>query len=361
MKRLHHLLIISIAIQFAFSTQASLANQEKEKPDQKQKTTKKSSIKPQSKPEFYPLPNGAPGIMDQKMKDFLESTSNFPSQKSLDSMLANVTHIKVLEDKHVVTIEDPAQIASFRRCLTIEEDKNSFFHCMCFGNPQIKLFNGKQEIAHLSCQHGFGLRWENGWKWDARLVHGEQLTNWLAQNGATQLKTEVSEAQEQKEQSERDWEKWKSATPLALRDFVEKQRDTDSDTSKENSPKYIKQWDAMNSSYKSTDEKILAVLRWYGSKFGEWSGYPGYETLPANMLLDFDTATIVKALKSRQLDEAELEGAARFFSSWQFSTKRKNGVSELPEDIKSSLLTHSLKSKEEFNRIHAKNTFGEKK
>ncbi len=326
----------------------------------------------EEKPDFYPLPNGN-GIMDQKMKDFLESKESDPTQKKLDEMLKHVDKVSVEElhpKKEIFSTSDPKQISSFKDSLKISEDPQTFGHCMCYGDPQIYLYSGGKRIAHLSCQHGFAIRWNDGWKWDAVLKEGSLLTEWLAVNGAPQLKKSVEEDRLRAEESRRCLQKWLAAMPPCLKPAAKEilgdgsgwNTFTPSGTSKgkanpEKTSIYAKYWDALKAAYPHESDKVLALLNWFGSGAGPWSGFPSYESFPEGMLSELDTKTILQAVKSRDLSETQLEGTARYFGGWTFRSQKKADMHLVPNDLKKKLLEHSLKSTDKDKLERARSAF----
>jgi hypothetical protein len=65
-----------------------------------------------------------------------------------------------------------------------------------------------------------------------------------------------------------------------------------------------------------------------------------------------------RVLVLSELNGARLEGAARFFASWEFRTKRGAELNRLPESVKRALLEHSLQSTDPAKRARAQKAFG---
>jgi len=70
--------------------------------------------------------------------------------------------------------------------------------------------------------------------------------------------------------------------------------------------------------------RIRALLTWYGSGAGPWSGFPAYESIAETLLLDFPTDEIVNVVQSTPMTDVQLEGAARLFADWDFAVARPN-------------------------------------
>jgi hypothetical protein len=83
--------------------------------------------------------------------------------------------------------------------------------------------------------------------------------------------------------------------------------------------------------------RILALLSWYGSGDGPWSGFPAYEEAAEKLLLDYSTSEILAAIEVFQLTHAETEGAARLFGGWTFSRERPGDLELLPVALKEAL------------------------
>ncbi len=94
-----------------------------------------------------------------------------------------------------------------------------------------------------------------------------------------------------------------------------------------------------------------------GSGAGPWSGYPAYESVAEQMLLEYPTPELVAAVSGRQLSEEEMEGAARLFGGWEFNRSRPSDNALIPDDLKTNLLEHSLRSTDEDKRNRAKHAF----
>lgn len=333
--------------------------------------TKDNKIAKKAEPEFYPWPNGQPGMMDKKTKEFLESRADNPSQQKLDAMLQQVDRITVDGGpKERFSTKDAEKIKTFKESLKIVEDPKTFGHCMCWGDPQIFLYSGKKQIAHLSCQHGSAIRWNDGWKWDATLKDGSRLTEWLAANGAPRLKRYVEDDRKRAEESERALKKWLAAMPPSLTPYTKEVLGEEAGwnvfmpaggkagkpATQEPSSKYSKYWKALNAAYKDKDSQILALLTWFGSGAGPWSGFPSYEELPERMLVEIDTKDILHAVQGKSLSKEQLDGTARYFAGWGFR-QSKNELSLVPRTLQKALLAHVEKSTNQDNIERARAAF----
>jgi hypothetical protein len=115
---------------------------------------------------------------------------------------------------------------------------------------------------------------------------------------------------------------------------------------------------ALSSEFPDRQARILALLRWYGSGAGPWSGYPSYEGVAEELLLEFPTAEIVRVAQSAALSDDQLEGAARLLGGWEFGQQRPKDQALVPHDLRKRLLAHSLKSDDQDKRARAREAFG---
>jgi hypothetical protein len=96
--------------------------------------------------------------------------------------------------------------------------------------------------------------------------------------------------------------------------------------------------DALRSAYPDRHERILAVLKWYGSGMGPWSGYPAYEGYAERILDTFVRSHIVRALQRRWVTAAHLEGAARYFAC--SASSDRGADAPIPPAVGRLLLEH---------------------
>lgn len=113
---------------------------------------------------------------------------------------------------------------------------------------------------------------------------------------------------------------------------------------------------ALKTQFPDKDSQILALLRWYGSGAGPWSGFLAYEDVASELLLTYPTLDIIAVFKRNMLSREQLEGAARLFSV-DIPYYRRKDLELLSPELKQLLLMHSLKSND-FDKIErAKRAF----
>jgi hypothetical protein len=105
-------------------------------------------------------------------------------------------------------------------------------------------------------------------------------------------------------------------------------------------------------------QRILALLKWYGSGAGPWSGFPSYEEAVELLLMEYSTQDLLSVIDPPAMSEEQVEGAARLFAGWTFRQKRPNDNRLIPKRLKQALLAHSMNSSDEDKRARARKAFG---
>lgn len=287
------------------------------------------------------------GIMDQTTAACLSSEGPDPSQQSLDALLNRVTRIRVVplddlgrnsrERRLLLDTSNPESIASFRACIAIVENPESFFHCMCPGDPHIELYAGTKVIGTIGYHHGVAIRW-SGWRHDALLREPARLLEWMSGHGVNGPRVEVEAARRAAEESLRDEASWLAAMPECLRPFWERMGES-------RDPELQRVLlEALEGAIPARERQALVLFGWFGAGKGPWSGVPSYEYVPEELLLQFSTALLVGALTAETPSEAQWRGAARYFGGWEFGHRKKCDKALLAADLKRRLLDAALGS-----------------
>jgi hypothetical protein len=146
---------------------------------------------------------------------------------------------------------------------------------------------------------------------------------------------EVEAMRIQQEQGKRDWERWLGTMPKAIRpvwaDALGQVGRVDTAPLRA----------ALERDMPNESDRILALLEWFGSGAGPWSGFPSYEAAAEELLLGFSTTLIVKAIESARLSPSQIEGAARLFAGWSFGQQRPGDLKDLPDGLKEALWQHT--------------------
>lgn len=99
---------------------------------------------------------------------------------------------------------------------------------------------------------------------------------------------------------------------------------------------------AFTSANPDRDAAIQTLLVWFGSGNGRWSGFPGYEDVANQLLLEYPTDRIIAAAQAPNASDALLEGAARYLAGWYFSKRHPQDMALVPASLKQRLLEHTL-------------------
>jgi hypothetical protein len=297
-------------------------------------------------------------------------------------MLDRVTRVRVLSGgvsggkaigkEELLDVADAESIATLRDCLAIVEDRSTFGHCMCLGDYALQFYAGRRRIATIGLHHGRSIRWI-AWKHDALLRDGRRLLTWLADRGATAPLQAFEEDQRRAEEYHQAAIRWQQAMPTCLHPFWDQMR-TSADgmvsfvpVSRQGESQQGEVEDpaggltpllqVLAAEHPDPETRALELFRWYGSGMGPWSGFPAYEGVVETLLLSFPTDQLVTALTRHPPTSAHIEGAARYFAGYQFSTHKRDEAQQIPQELKKRLLAHSLMSSDEDKIRRAKAAF----
>jgi hypothetical protein len=227
-----------------------------------------------------------------------------------------------------------------------------FVHCSCDGKPAIYLYANGQKIGQITNHHAKLVRCSL-WKSDMLLTDGEAFLKWFDDRNIPGPRKEYqAELAWRMKREENAW-KWVEAMPPALRphwaDAAQRWQE----------PDLAPLRTALASDLPDKHSRIRALYSWYGSGAGPWSGYPGYEDIARQMLMDYSTADLLAAIEGEELTAAETEGVARLFGGGPpLSSYRPNDLHLLPAELKARLLKHSLASTDQDKLSRARRAFG---
>jgi hypothetical protein len=290
--------------------------------------------------------------------DYLNSLPQ-PTQLALDSLMDQVRAVrvfksgsdggKVLGNDVVLEVGEPNDVAALRITMRIIDGAGG--HCMCFGGPTLELLSAdRSRLALLSIHHGRAIRWDR-WKDDAKLVDGRLLLAWLAERGVVDPLREFDAMAAGRLRSKQDANRWLAAMPSALKPIWS------SALGQFGMVNVDPLRAALESAVPDEGERILALLEWFGSGAGPWSGFPSYEQAAEELLLGYSTARITEAVESTRLGLAQLEGAARLFGGWAFRKRRPEGLKELPVALRKALWHHVKDTQDNDKRLRATRAF----
>lgn len=222
-------------------------------------------------------------------------------------------------------------------------------HCMCDGTPAIDLYAKGERIGRLTNHHAVLVRCDL-WKSDARLADPEPLLRWFDARKVRGPRAEYDEARRLEKAAAEDERKWLAAMPPSLKSHWPAARGS-------LFPDLAPFRQALTAAVSDEGERVRALFAWFGSGAGPWSGFPVYESVAENLLLDYKTADLLAAIKGRELTPAETEGVARLFAGFGFNRGRPGDNRLIPADLKAQLLKHSLSSGNEDRHGRAKAHF----
>jgi hypothetical protein len=156
---------------------------------------------------------------------------------------------------------------------------------------------------------------------------------------------------QEERKSEVDEQRWLSAMPSSLKPLWAKAQSQYEPPL--NFPDLQRLNVALVKQYPETHERIRALLAWFGSGAGPWSGFPGYEEIAAKLLRQYPTADLVRAVEGRSLNDREAEGAARILGSWTPIPDH----TPIPAKLRRTLLDHCLKSSDQDKKDRARRAF----
>lgn len=269
--------------------------------------------------------------------------TSLPTQASLDRALERATRARIsvvpeLGGQELLVVDEPAAVRELARLLKIVPPAAPF-HCMCPGDQLVELSIPWRRDVAVTLHHGRSIRWQR-WGSDALLADGEALLRWLADHGVPAPLQAWQDDRRRADQDRLAWQAWRGAAPPALAAFVDSP-----ELASIGNPEYpprqlLLALMALRAACPDERAAILALLDWYGSSGGPWSGFPSYQAVPEAMLLRHPTGALVEALGVEPLVPARAEGAARLFGSWWFGRLRPGEASSLPQGLRKTLMDH---------------------
>lgn len=226
------------------------------------------------------------------------------------------------------------------------------FHCMCIGSPAVYIYGPGGEVVELTNHHGLSVRCSL-WTSDVRVNNTEKWLSWFDRRGMSGPRQEFDESCAEQERAKRDWDKWLTAMPKAIVPVWSVRLGQFSYV--DITPLRA----ALEREVRNETSRILALLQWFGSGAGSWSGFPYYETAAEDLLLGYPTARIVEAIQCSSVDPAQAEGAARLFGGCSFQQQRPDGLKEVPETLKKALWNHVKGTKDTDKLSRATRAFAE--
>jgi len=224
------------------------------------------------------------------------------------------------------------------------------FVCACVDGPEIALLKNKEEIAAIWNHEGTTIGsslWEGDWE----NSDPDRWLRWFDERGMKDAREFFKDMQAQQRKAGVDERRWLNALPSSLKPLWSNAvRQYDPPT---NSPDLNPLNAALVKEYPDTYDRIRALMAWFGSGAGPWSGFPGYEEIAEKLLRQYPTPELIEAVEGRNLTGPELEGAARILGSWT----PVSDPTPIPVDLQRTLLEHCLKSSDQDKVERAKQAF----
>lgn len=229
--------------------------------------------------------------------------------------------------------EDFEQLKS---AITLKRNGGPFI-CACVDGPEIALLKNNKEIAAVWNHEGTAIGssvWEGDWETE----DPNRWLQWFDHKDIKFPRESFNRDQDEQRKAQLDEKRWQSAMPTSLRHLwaaARKQYDPPL-----RYPDLAPLNAALAKQYPDKGERIRALMAWYGSGAGPWSGFPGYEEIAEKLLRQNATTALIEAVEGRHLTDAELEGAARILGGWT----PVPDPTPIPPELRRILLEHCLKS-----------------
>lgn len=222
-------------------------------------------------------------------------------------------------------------------------DPDYEFICVCGTSPEVVLYHKGKELATIGVLPEGVIR-SSLWHSDAFIQDKEKWFGWFDDRNIRSPRKNY-ERDIAEEEADRALEaRWVAAMPEGMRPIWPKVMEQMMSAGIPQPPNTKPLEEELAKEIPDDSGRIRVLMSWYGSGVGPWSGYPLYEDVAEQMLLEYSTYQLLKALDGVTLTELETEGAARLFSSWEFHRRRPDDNSMIPARLKKQLLDHSLKS-----------------
>ena len=214
---------------------------------------------------------------------------------------------------------------------------NPFYsHCMCLGTPTIYLYDrrrGNKELLYIVNHHSKSVRCSL-YASDLPLINQDKWLKWFDDREIPNPRQEVIRIATRVEKEAQGYRKWIAAMPQYLKAGWKKNENSIHFDGK--CPQDLKHSIHKHLSGKTIKGKIMDILIWYGSTGQQWSGYPIYERVVEELLLDFDPNDIIEAVLAynnrAKIDPRLLKGTAKLFTGFRFQKKYSDGL-DLREEL----------------------------
>lgn len=222
--------------------------------------------------------------------------------------------------------------------------------CACLGSHRIRLFAADKLLLNITVHHVESVR-GSLWAGNLPLSDLETWLTWFDKRGIHELRKEHERKKTRHLQQAANERKWLSAKPKGL---TNAQAVGDlgllvalggGNSAKQKLQRQLRE------AYPNDIDRIRALLKWYGSGEGPWSGYALYESIPEVLLREYDFDSLSTVFASEELSAAELEGTIRLLAG---SLRFRDRQSKLSRDIQRKLWNHIKGSRNKGNLSQAR-------
>lgn len=255
-------------------------------------------------------------------------------------------------DKVLFESKQRADLDALKSVLRFDQEPpERWSQCFCSGTTRVVFYSDDTELGDITNQHSMNIRCSL-WDADAPLADVQAFLRWFDERRIHGPRAELEATNELQARTEAADKRWVAAMPTPLVPLWSESIDEDPGLP-DVAPfrKALEQIEDRN-------ERVLALLHWYGSGAGPWSGFPASEEIAAELLLEYPTAVLNAIGCSMDLSSTQLEGLARLLAV--------GGVRREVEDLelvspalKARLLLHVLVNDDEDRCDRARFRFGE--
>lgn len=273
-----------------------------------------------------------------------------------DGRLAIYSDGRPAPAKVLYETENADDLSAFREAAAVDAPKE-WFQCACLPVVDIKLFSKGKEIGWIGVYELGGLAIGfTGWDGNAWPKDKKKLLSWFDERGITAPHEAVYETEREIREIKEASQRWLEAMPASLRPLWPKampdQAMTGSDPNRVLEAAADLLQPALEEELPDGKARVRALLTWFGSGEGPWTGYPAYEDVAARLLLRCPQEDLLEALEGVPLTPAQMEGAARFFAGYNDSLS-----DQVPDGIKKALLDHVMRSGDDDKMSRARSAF----
>jgi hypothetical protein len=233
-------------------------------------------------------------------------------------------------------------ISALREAISIANPDFEFV-CLCAPSPEVVLYRRGKVLASIGVLNGGAIH-SSLWDSDAFIRDKEKWFKWFDDRNIKSPRKNYERDIAEEEADRVLEERWIAAMPEGLRPIWSKVMDQMMSAGIPQPPDTKPLEEELAREIPDDSARIRALMSWYGTGAGPWSGYPVYEGVAEEMLLEYSTSQLLKALDGVTLTKVETEGAARLFAGWEFHRRRPDDNAMIPGRLKKQLLDHSLES-----------------